>query len=239
MKTYKNFLFIALAMMFLSSCGGGRVDNDSSYNRNYSDEEYASSDRDYTSEIQGPSEDEQLQTKLAEIQQMPELKNYKGLYKFTDENGTSFDVYFTNEGSVIITTSNADVYYCQFSDYTNIDDGIWVKPSEGEINISFKGGEEKIKNYNTLVIKDNWIYASTSYADSNNPNWRLPIKAVKAYPSKKARQSSNDSSSSSSTSSNATSKQPSEEEIRAMETMMYGYNEAAWRAKKRAEQNSN
>lgn len=238
MKTYKNFLFIAVAMMFLSSCGGGRVDNYSSYNSNYSDKEYASSDRDYTSENQGPSEDEQLQTKLAEIQQMPELKNYKGLYKFTDENGTSFDVYFTNEGSVIITTSNADVYYCQFSDYYGSSD-IRITPSEGEINISFKGGEEKIKNYNTLVIKDKWIYASTSYADSNNPNWRLPVKAVKAFPSKKARESSNDSSSSSSTSSNASAKQPSEEEIRAMESMMYGYNEAAWRAKKRAEQNSN
>ena len=128
--------------------------------------------------------------KLAELESMPELQNYKGLYKVTDENGKLFNIYFTKDNSVIITTGEGNVYYCSFNEFTNIDKGISIYPSEDSFNMGFKGGEESYGQYSILVLKDNWLYASKDYADSNNPNWRLPVTVVKAFGGKKSEYSS-------------------------------------------------
>lgn len=111
--------------------------------------------------------------------------------------------------------------------------------------MTFKGGREEIKTYDRLEIKDNWLYASTSYADANNPNWRLPLTTEKAFKSKKATSGASSSSSASYSASSSESKKGqkkssgkqdvSEKELQALETVMYGYNEAAWRAKRRAD----
>ena len=184
MKKFFNQGLTAFALCILiTSCGGGSREN-----YDYNSEDTISSD--YTETTDNAAEEAALQQKLAEIKNMPELQNYKGLYKVTDENGDTFDIYFTKEDAVIITTGAGEVYYCTYDDFTNIDSGIYISPSEGEFSITFKGGTERIKDYSRMEIKGDWLYASTSYADANNPNWRLPLTIEKAFNTKKSSSSS-------------------------------------------------
>ena len=248
-KIFKQSLTSLALCILITSCGGGGG------NYNYNSDDTVSSD--YAEVHDNAAEEAALQQKLAEIKNMPELQDYKGLYKVTDEDGNTFDIYFTKEDAVIITTGKGDVYYCTYDDFTSIDKGLQINLSEGEMYITFKGGLAKVQNFNTLEIKDNWLYASTSYANANNPNWRLPLTIEKAFKSKNSTSSSY--STTTTTIHHTTNKEiknsvdeiqaaadearkkasniksPTEEEIRGMETIMYGYNEAAWRAKRRAD----
>ena len=185
MKKIFNQILTAFALCILiTSCGGGSRGN---YDYNSED----TIPLDYAEATDNATEEVALQQKLAEIKNMPELQNYKGLYKVTDEDGDTFDIYFTQDDAVIITSGAGEVYYCTYNDYTNIDSGIYISPSEGEFSIKFKGGTELIKNYTQMEIKGDWLYASTDYADANNPNWRLPLTVEKAFNSKKSSSSSN------------------------------------------------
>lgn len=231
MKT--NFSFIILALIL--SVGFVNCNNKNNYDYSYDTAVYE--EEETTTEVDNE------QQSMIDPESIPELKDYKGLYKVTDENGTEFDIYFTKENSVIITTSNGKIYYCMIMDYTSIDSGIYIEPSEGEFKMQFKGGEETVSTFGSIVLKDNWIYGSRKYSESNNPNWRLPVTVEKAYPTEKASSYSSSSSSSSTTSSepktqaqNKKEDTVDEEELKAIETMMYGYNEAAWRAKRRADE---
>ena len=182
-KIFKQSLTAFALCILITSCGGGSRGN---YDYNSED----TIPLDYTEATDNATEEVALQQKLAEIKNMPELQNYKGLYKVTDEDGNTFDIYFTKEDAVIITTGRGDIYYCTYQDYTSIDKGLEVQPSEGSIYMTFKGGRVEIKTFNSLEIKDNWLYASTSYADANNPNWRLPLTIEKAFKSKDSTSSS-------------------------------------------------
>ena len=181
-----------------------------------------------------------IQTKLDELKKMPELQNYKALYETVDKNGKSFNIYITKEKSVVVTTSDAEVLYCTFNDYKEnpyIEYDYEIRPSEGEVHISFNGGGDAITYFKPLIIKDNWLYLSQDKAEANNPNWRLPLKIKKGLSRKTDRVKTGHSDSGSKQQSTERvqqdSEELSEEEITKLETIMYGYNEAAWRAKAR------
>lgn len=227
-KISKFSLLTILCVWGLFACG-----NKTDYDYDY--------DTTPTYEESNNVEENATEAQPVDVESIPELKDYKGLYKVIDENGESFDIYKTKGESAIITTSKGMVYYCKWSDYSSIGNGIWIQPSEGEIEMTFKGGKETINNYKFLVLKDNYLYASTDYADSNNPNWRLPVTVEKAASTKGSSKStsqaiSDDDSGSKTSKSKSKSKDIDEEELRNLETIMYGYNEAAWRAKRRADQ---
>lgn len=126
-KIFQQSLTALALCILITSCGGGGG------NYNYNSDDTVSSD--YAEVPDNAAEEAALQQKLAEIKNMPELQDYKGLYKVTDEDGNTFDIYFTKEDAVIITTGKGDVYYCTYNDYTNADRGIWIQPSEGSIYI--------------------------------------------------------------------------------------------------------
>ena len=172
MKIFKLILSVAIVLI-VSSCGGRKYD------------EYAvieTAEVEVIEETVNDNNEENkddgmsVAQKLEEFKSLPELQDYKSLYEVTDKAGNTFDIYFTKENSVIVTSSNGNIYYCTLSDYTNIDSGYYIKSTDNAIPIQFEGGNSE--EYYPFVLKGDWLYANYDYAESNNPKWRLPVERI-------------------------------------------------------------
>ena len=165
-------LFIVILSFVITSCGGYS-------DRRYNDTVPISNSNVLESENTENDSIDRIQNFNSLKESLPELKNFKTAYKFTDENGTNFEIYIKRDGSVIIINDNGRVYYCTTFDYSVINGGLEIKPSGDEIYIAFPGGYEKIGEFQGIQIKGNWVYAPGNHSQSNNPNWRLPIEKLK------------------------------------------------------------
>lgn len=219
---------MGVCLLGVVSCGGNSDRNNiANYDTAATDTVVYSEDSTVFVE-EAPDETTLARQKLEELKSLPELQNYKALYEVKDKAGQIFNIYFTKDDSAIITSGSGNIYYCTLSDYTSLGDGYYIDSTDEAVPIEYEGGKINI-NYN-MVLKDNWLYGKIDYAKSNNPKWRLPVTLKGGS----MRSENKKSESRSQRSGSSNEEQLTEEELQALETITYGYNEAAWRAKRRA-----
>lgn len=121
------------------------------------------------SESSKPTE-QQVQTKASD--------NFLGTYEVTDKAGKTFKITLNSDKTATVTAvgKKETVYYCSWSDFRVINEGIKISYSDGEPKITYPGGVDD-HSYLGFNILDGWLYPSDKVS-SKNPKWRLEAKKV-------------------------------------------------------------
>lgn len=108
--------------------------------------------------------------------------NFLGTYKVVDANGNTFYFILNQDETANVKTDGSDeMFYCTWTDYTNINKGVGIKFSDKKPVILFDGGMMKGSTM-FFDFQNEWLYAgdyaSPIYLESKHPKWRLKTEKI-------------------------------------------------------------
>ena len=240
MKIVKSLSLLTISVMVMGLASCNKIKNYRESNTPNISSETESTEMSEGSDGMNSAESKlNREEKINEIKKQPDLQGYIAQYRFTDKKGDVYDIFVTKEEAGIIVDSYGNINYSKYDNYTYNSTQKFTPANDSNLTIEFEGGPYE-RGYNNyiygLVIDGNWVYHG-EHEREKHPKWRLPIEKISGKDNTaKANGDSSSKKHSTETTEDAekkSKKELSEEELVALETITYGYNEAAWRAKAR------